>query len=154
MEAPTQNIGSKGCGSPDDTLKESIASLNELVNVDAERLVDDEFFGDVADELSVLHARFRTHAATDMFGAVREASNGFPPELTYDLERLGSEHQDILGQLDWLARRVESIAQRTLEDKDVFILRSRELIAVLNRHIAEEDRLFYLALWRDTGGEG
>jgi hypothetical protein len=154
MEASTQNIGSAGSGSPDDALKESIASLNELVNADAERLVDDEFFGDVSDELGVLHARFRTHAATDMFGAAREAGNSFPPELTDDLERLRSEHQCILGQLDWLARRVEWIAQRSLEDKDVFILRSRELIAVLNRHVAEEDRLFYLALWRDTGGEG
>jgi hypothetical protein len=27
------------------------------------------------------------------------------------------------------------------------------LIAVLRRHEAEEDRLFYLAFWHDTGGE-
>lgn len=154
MRAPTQDIGSKSSGSLDDALKESIASLNEMVNADDNRLVDDEFFTDVGDELAVLHARFRSHAATDMFGAARKAGEDFPPELSDDLERLRSEHQQILGQLDWLARRVEWIVQRTLEDKDVFVLRARELIAILNRHIAEEDRLFYLALWRDTGGEG
>jgi hypothetical protein len=154
MEAPTQDHGSIGSAGSDDAIKESIASLNELVNADADRLVDDEFFTDVADELGVLHARFRSHAATDLFGPAREASDSFPPELSGDLERLRSEHQQILGLLDWLSQRVEWISQRTLEDKDVFVLRARELIAVLNRHIAEEDRLFYLALWRDTGGEG
>jgi len=153
MDAQMQKMGSSS-GSADDALKESIASLDEMVNAGDDRLVDDEFFDDVRDELGLLHARFRAHAATDMFGAARNASEDFPPELSYELERLRSEHQHILGQLDWLARRVESIAQRTLEDKDVFILRGRELIAVLNRHIAEEDRLFYLALWCDTGGEG
>jgi hypothetical protein len=56
--------------------------------------------------------------------------------------------------LDWLTRRVDAIADSTLEDKDVFLLRTRELIAVLRRHVAEEDRLFYLSVWRDTGGEG
>ncbi len=40
-----------------------------------------------------------------------------------------------------------------LEDKEVFVLRGRELLAMLRRHEAEEDRLFYLAVWRDTGGE-
>jgi hypothetical protein len=45
------------------------------------------------------------------------------------------------------------MVDRTLEDKEVFVLRGRELLAMLRRHEAEEDRLFYLAVWRDTGGE-
>ncbi len=154
MGIPAQNSNSTSSATFDDALKESIASLNELVNASADRLVDDEFFTDVADDLGVLHARFRAHAATDLFGAAREATDSFPLELSGDLERLRGEHQHILGQLDVLVRSVEWISQRTLEDKDVFVLRARELIAVLNRHVAEEDRLFYLALWRDTGGEG
>ena len=59
----------------------------------------------------------------------------------------------ILAKLDRLVRDVDSMADRTLEDKEVFFLRGLELIALLRRHEAEEDRIFYLSLWRDTGGE-
>jgi len=154
MDAKTQDLDSKAAAAPGDALKDSLASLSVLVNASDDRIIDDGFFEHIRENLGVLHACFRAHAAADMFGAARESGEDFPPELSVDLERLRGEHQSILGQLDWLAQRVEWIAQKTLEDKDVFVLRARELIAVLNRHIAEEDRLFYLALWRDTGGEG
>jgi hypothetical protein len=76
------------------------------------------------------------------------------PELTEEVERLQGEHQHILAQLDWLVRSSASIADRAVEDQEVLVLRLRELIAVLRRHEAEEDRVFFIATWRDTGGEG
>ena len=59
----------------------------------------------------------------------------------------------MIGMLDRLIRPVDSMADRPLEDKEVFLLRVRELISMIRRHCAEEDRLFYLAVWHDTGGE-
>ena len=50
--------------------------------------------------------------------------------------------------------RAQDEELRALADaSDVFVLRVRELIAVVRRHDAEEDRLFTLAIWHDTGGE-
>ena len=75
------------------------------------------------------------------------------PELAEEVKRLREEHPIILGKLDRMIRLVDSMPDRTLEDKEVFFLRGNELIALLRRHEAEEDRLFHLAVWRDTGGE-
>jgi hypothetical protein len=55
--------------------------------------------------------------------------------------------------LDRLLRAVESMAGRPMEDQTVFILKVQELAAMIRRHEAEERRLIYLSMWRDTGGE-
>ena len=67
--------------------------------------------------------------------------------------RLRTEHSTILGMLDRIIRSTDALGDQTVEDKDVFFLRVRELLATVRRHEAEEDRLFYLAVWRETGGE-
>lgn len=111
---------------------------------------------DVADallqELSQLHIQLRRHRAASRL-CEPVSSEPIPPEYAHERKRLDLEHPQLLGKLDRLIRAVDMISDRTLEDQEVFMLRVRELIATLRRYEAEEDRLFYLAVWRDTGGE-
>lgn len=154
MNATEQTSGARTDSCPDDAVKKSLAALADLVDGKDESILDGESCEVLAKQLQLLHARFRAHGAVDMFEPASGEAGELPPELWGELRRLRGEHSSILGQLDWLTRNVDSIADRTIEDKDVFVLRAQELLAVLRRHIAEEDRLFYLAVWRDTGGEG
>ena len=154
MNATQQSSDARTDSCPDEAVKDSLAALADLVDGRDESSLDNDSCEVLAEQLRLLHARFRAHGAVDMFEPAQGEAGDLPPELWGELRRLRGEHSSILGQLDWLTRNVESIADRTIEDKDVFVLRAQELLAVLRRHIAEEDRLFYLAVWRDTGGEG
>lgn len=136
----------------DDSIKGSLKSLETLLDQASDHVFDAEYFEKLERELKRLHARFRTHHAEDRF-AEDDNEASVAPELAEEVKRLRGEHAIIIGQLDRLIRCAESMVDRTLEDKDVFVLRGRELIALLRRHEAEEDRLFYLSVWRDTGGE-
>jgi hypothetical protein len=107
---------------------------------------------ELAERLRGLHALLRRHeAAQQLFTAQRigEAS----PQHADELRRLLGEHTALIGMLDRLVRQLESVPSQSLEDKEVFYLRGRELFAVLRRHGAEEDRLFFSSLWQETGGE-
>lgn len=137
----------------DDSIKASLGMLEEMLDHAVDHLFDAEYFDEIGRELRRLHARIRMHHAADYADSAADDSTLLPPELTGELKRLRAEHPVLLGHLDRLIRSVESMADRSLEDKEVFILRGRELIATLRRHEAEEDRLFYLAVWRETGGE-
>jgi hypothetical protein len=141
-------------GSPDDALKGSLSRFEALLDGGQDRILDASYFGSLEPLLRQLHARFRMHDAADHLCLAPIAAGVAPPELAEELHRLREEHPHILSQLDWLIRRIDSIADQALEDKDVFVLRAREFIAVSRRHQAEDDRLFDLAMWRDTGGEG
>ena len=154
MNATEQSSGARTDSCPDDAVKDSLAALADLVDGRDESSLDRESCEVLGEQLRLLHARFRAHGAVDMFESASGEPGELPPELWGELRRLRGEHSNILGQLDWLTRNVDSIADRAIEDRDVFVLRAQELLAVLRRHIAEEDRLFYLAVWRDTGGEG
>ncbi|MFQ5494657.1 MAG: hypothetical protein ACE5EX_04685 [Phycisphaerae bacterium] len=133
-----------------DTTEASLAALETLFDRAAGDMLDSEIFEAIEAELRRLHARIRIHHSADQILANQDQ---FGPELAEELNRLRSEHPTIIGLLDRLIRLAESIPDRTLEDKEVFILRGREVIAFLRRHEAEEDRLFYLSVWRETGGE-
>ena len=153
MDAQTSDLTPLPTKSPDDSFKESLACLEAMLDGHAEGPVDSRCCETLQEELQKLHARFRAHDASGYLSSV-DAVTAVAPELAEETTRLRDEHSRILGQLDWLVRKVESIPDRPSEDQDVFMLRLRELIAVLRRHEAEEDRVFYLAMWRDTGGEG
>ncbi len=137
----------------DDSIRASLGQLEGLLDRDSGRMFEPEFIEELGKELGRLHARLRVRHAAAYVDTSAERNEVMPPELADELTRLRSEHPVILGQLDRLIRCLDSIADRTLEDKEVFLLRGRELIAILRRHEAEEDRLFYLAVWRDMGGE-
>lgn len=136
----------------DDSIKASLGLLEVMLDHAADRMFDADFFEELGTELRRLHARMRIHHAAEYAGSAPTADL-VPPELSEEWNRLRAEHPIFLGQLDRLIRSVDSMADRTLEDKEVFLLRGRELIAMLRRHEAEEDRLFYLAVWHETGGE-
>lgn len=137
---------------PSDAVNNSLAALIDMLDEANHRLSDSGFFESIGEELHRLHAAIRQRHAVGAFGAGRDAMT-VPPELTSDFTRLREEHSTILGLLDRMVRAVDSMVDRPIEDKDVFVLRGREIIAFVRRHEAEEDRLFYLAMWRDTGGE-
>lgn len=138
---------------PDESIKHALRRVEEMLVEAPERGPDAAYFATLANEFTRLHARIRAqHAATCL-----QTPEGQPPvipaELTQEWDRLCEEHAHLLGMLDYLIRQVDSIADQGTEDKDVFILRVKELIAVLRRHDTEEDRLYAIAFYRDTGGE-
>ena len=136
----------------DTSMADSVNRLETLLDRGADCPADGEFFEALGEEMRLLHARLRAHHAVDQLTAAQRAEE-IPAEYADQVERLWAEDSDMIGTLDRLIRRVDSIADRSLEDMDVFVLRTRELIATIRRHSAEEDRLFYFAAWRDTGGE-
>jgi len=136
---------------PDEGIKVSLQRIEEALDA-AERSCDPEMFEFLDEEFRRLHARIRTHDAVEQLSS-SESAVVVPAEQIDECRRLHDEHPRLLGQLDWLIRHVGSIADQPIEDREVFILRVRELIAVVRRHDAEEDRLYALALWHDTGGE-
>ena len=142
-----------GATSSDATIRASLERLTGMLQGEVENSAFDAAdFERICDELRRLHARIRMHHA-----AICVESGGagepLPPELAGERERLVSEYTAILGLLDVIIRSGDAISDRQIEDKDVFILRVHELAAILRRHMAEEDRLFYLAVWREVGGE-
>ncbi len=134
--------------SPDQAIKESLQIVEDRLEGDR----DSTFFEVLGAEFRRLHARIRTHHAVACLHPPAGKSE-LPLEVQNEWTRLRDEHPRILGQLDWLIRHFDSVADQRTEDQDVFILRVRELIAVLRRHDAEEDRVLAVALWHDTGGE-
>ncbi len=132
------------------SIKLILDQLEELLSIQG---ADTAYYESLAEALHKLHALVRVHHATDMLSGPQPDSPGLPPQCTQDLLRLRHEHTDILGKLDRLVSVVNSMADQADEDQDVFLFRIRELIAIVRRHEAEEDRIFALALWHDTGGE-
>ncbi len=136
----------------EDSIDPCLDALDALLEDGLDRLFDADYFEAFGVRLRRLHAQVRQHYASGELNAAQPDVE-VPPEFSSDLEGLRSEHSRMIGMLDRLIRPVDSMADRPLEDKEVFLLRVRELISMIRRHCAEEDRLFYLAVWRDTGGE-
>ena len=142
-----------GARAGDDSITATLPQIEALLNEWSERMFDSEYYEQMATELRRLHARVRVHHAASELNICDESEDGIPPELLREQARLRDEHSTILGRLDRIIRSTDALADQTVEDKDVFFLRLRELLATMRRHEAEEDRLFYLAVWRETGGE-
>ena len=136
----------------DSSIADSVNRLETLLDRGAGCLADGECFEALGKEMRLLHARLRAHHAVDQLTVAQRAAE-IPAEYSDQVERLWAEDSDMIGTLDRLIRGVDSMGDMPLEDKEVFVLRSRELIATIRRHTAEEDRLFHIAVWRDTGGE-
>ncbi len=137
----------------EESTRASVAAIERLLDRASARLFDTEYFVEVGACLQRLHARIRSQHGSDAIAAGDFGGCPVPPELTGEYDRLRAEHTTMLGRLDRIIRSVESLVDLPLEDKDVFFMRVRELIAMLRRHEAEENRLCYLAVWRDVGGE-
>lgn len=135
-----------------DLLRGTLHRLDTLLMHSAAQAASPGYWTTLGDCLRELHARVREHHAASRLS---ESEDGtlIAPEYLDALTQLSAEHTHLLGMLDRLVRVVDSMPDRQVEDRDVFFLRIRELTAVLRRHEAEEDRLFALSLWRDTGGE-
>lgn len=135
------------------SLSDALSSIEERMACMPDRLFDHEFYEGLAAELRRFHAQLRAHHAVATYHAGGEAIAQLSPEYADQISRLHSEHSTLLGMLDRLIRSAETMCDLPLEDKEVFAMRVREVMAVTRRHEAEEDRLFYLSLWRDIGGE-
>ena len=153
MTATVPNSTFDRKSSDDNSITASLDALDVMFERMSDHLLDAESFEALGGEFRRLHACLRAHHAAAYVEPDADQASAMPPEQAEELSRLRLEHFEFLGRLDRLVRCSDSLAERTLEDKEVFLLRGRELIASLRRHEAEEDRLFYLAVWRDTGGE-
>lgn len=152
MSTTTPDSGPLATRNNSDEIKTSLAKLEELLESAARSRFDEAVVACLGDALRSLHARIRVRHAIGYIDESQVAEL-IPPELADERARLLAEHPTIIGLLDRLIRVVDSIADRSAEETEVFILRGLELLAVLRRHEAEEDCLFFLAFWRDTGGE-
>ena len=145
-QSPAPSDGTRSC-----TVKLILNNLQELFAESPQRQHEGTYFEELAEGLRGLHAQIRIHHSADHF--CPDATVSPSPELMDEVSRLAKEHPIILGKLDRVIRTVESMADRTLEDKEVFFLSGLEVIALIRRHEAEEDRIFFLAIWGETGGE-
>ncbi len=137
----------------DDTIKSSLAAIEILVQEGSWQTFDIAGFEAVEEALRHLHAKIRVHHAVDALCGTQVDGEACRPELADDQARLAREHTTILGMLDRIIRAAGTMADRTLEDREVFFARIREMIAIVRRHEAEEDRIIHLSMWRDMGGE-
>ncbi len=137
--------------------KQSMDKIEALLEETANEGLEQYMFDGFDEGLKVLHAQVRLHHSIDCLSSACSASSKedtpIPPRFAEDVNRLHNEHTTILGMLDRLVRSAGAIADQPIEDKEVFVMKVRELVAVIRRHEAEEDRILYLALWGDIGGE-
>lgn len=135
-----------------DSLRGTLVRLENLLVHSTSQAFSAEYWKTLGEVLRELHARVREH---DVASRLSECADGTMIASDYwdALTRLSEEHPLLLGMLDRLVRVVDSMVDRQVEDRDVFFLSIRELMAALRRHEAEEDRLFALSVWRETGGE-
>ena len=136
-----------------DLLLSSVRELERVMGPPGAKPHPPTDFDAMGEALRRLHAQVRIHGATEVIPGHSDPAVPPHPEVAEDLSRLRDEHTAILGQLDRLIRVVDTMSDRAPEDKEVFFMRARELAAIVRRHLAEEDRLFVIAEWRDTGGE-
>lgn len=139
--------------SNDRTIRTLIERVDELVPITPDMLVDEERLAEMRYHLTQLHASLRMAHAASCLSGQDVASTELSPELNDQREQLSSEKLVLIGMLDRILRTSESILDQIPEDIDVFILRVSEMLAILRRHMAEEDRLICLSVWHDTGGE-
>lgn len=135
------------------TVREALDAVDATIVAADHQIGEEDFFDVLHAQLRRLHAQFRIHHAAATVEVCEHASDSVAPEYAPDRQRLCEEHNSIFGMVDRLARSSESMVDLPVEDKEVFIMRVRELVAILRRHLAEEDRLCYLSLWSDIGGE-
>jgi len=135
------------------SIETKLRAIEARLPASTEHTADQADFEALKDDLRQLHLQLRVHQTADFRKGSEDASADAPPELAENHKRLVSERPRILGDLDRLIRTAEFVADASLEDRDVFILRIKELFAMLRRHQAEEERLFFKSVWRDTGGE-
>lgn len=135
----------------DRSVKSALNNLQTLFADAPRRQLEAEFFEELATELRGLHAQIRIHHTVGKLAADEKTPSS--PEFQDEFNRLAEEHPIMLGKLDRIIRAVDSMSDQTLEDKEVFFLRGLEVVALIRRHEAEEDRIFFLSIWRDTGGE-
>ena len=135
-----------------DLLRGTLNRLENLLVHSTAQTFSPGYWTTLGAALHELHARVRAHHAASRLS---ESEDGtlIAPDYLDALTCLSKEHNHLLGMLDRQVRLVDSMVDRQVEDRDVFFLSVRELIAVLRRHEAQEDRLFALSMWRDTGGE-
>lgn len=133
-------------------LRDTLHKIENLLVHSTAQASSAAYLNTLGDGLRELHARVREHHAASRLTESEDGTH-IAPEYLDALTKLSDEHSHLLGMLDRLVRIVDSMPDRQIEDRDVFFLSIRELIAVLRRHEAEEDRLFALSMWRDTGGE-
>ena len=136
MTATVPNSTFDRRSSDDNSIIASIDALKVMFEDMSDHLLDAEFFEGLGAEFRRLHARLRAHHAASYVPPDADQASAMPPEQAEELKRLRLEHSDFLGRLDRLVRCSDSLAERTLEDKEVFLLRGRELIASLLRHEA------------------
>lgn len=133
-------------------LRDALSKLENLLMHSTSQASSAAYLATLGESLRELHARVREHHAASRLTESEDGTH-IAAEYLDALTKLSAEHSHMLGMLDRLVRVVDSMPDRQIEDRDVFYLSIRELIAVLRRHEAEEDRLFALSMWRDTGGE-
>ena len=133
-------------------LRDCLAAVKEVLN-SAPDHPDAPYFDLMGCSLRKLHARLRTHHAATLSEEAESLVQSSAPELSEDLIRLRVEHTMLMGMLDRIIRSAATMPDRVPDDMEVFEARVRELVSIMRRHMAEEDRLLGIAMWRDTGGE-
>jgi len=130
-----------------------IAEIERLAALWLDAGVDPESLKHMRSVLSALHAQVRVLHAGGCLQKSQAGIDALPPEQARDWTRLSNECFAILGLIDRVLQCTASVLQYGEAEEELLLLRVREIVAIVKRHIAEEENLLYRAVWQDVGGE-
>jgi len=130
-----------------------IAEVERLSSLWFDDGVDPESLKQMRSVLFALHAQVRVLHAAGCLQKSQAGTDALPPEHARDWTRLSNECFAILGLIDRVLQSTESVLQYGEAEEELLLLRVCEVVAIVKRHVAEEENLLYRAVWQDVGGE-
>ncbi|MHC5110163.1 MAG: hypothetical protein ACYTHJ_09830 [Planctomycetota bacterium] len=135
----------------------TIGPLVEAIAIDLEQCPQGDFDTDsleiLCDNFTKLHAQLRIKHASLFIKDTRFEKEIVPPEQARQWKKLHGEYMPVMGMIDRMLRSAESVMDRDASDAELLFLRMCEIVAMMRRHLAEEDYLVCRANWDDIGGE-
>jgi hemerythrin-like domain-containing protein len=109
------------------------------------------WMGRLLPKLEVLAGRLRSHFRGEEEASLyREVPERFP-RFADRLERLLSEHAEILERAEDLARRAGALDHTRIHELREFNAGAQMLVASIRRHEAEENEVILSAHWQEVG---
>ena len=110
-----------------------------------------QWVGDVLEVLPRLAASLREHFAAEQDGALFRKLPLTHPQYADRLQRLETEHREILEKVDEVIGKAEGVDRGKLYEVRELNAQVQMLVATIRRHEAEETEILMGAHWEEIG---